>query len=272
MTIAAVAVLALSATDAFAQNTRANANANAKLKRGDTFTVLPTVITSVTVARDAAGVPFGLVANGLVGMQPFSAPLLVSVSDEVSAAAACPILNLELAPIHLDVLGLVVDTSAICLDVTANSGQGLLGDLLCGIAGLLSSGSLIGGIDGILAGLTESQIARLDRGLTQLFNQSVFIPASQTDALQTASCDILNLALGPLDLNLLGLQVELDDCADGPVTVDISARAGALLGDLLGGLLCNLGGAFNGSLTPPVLAVLRNVADLINSILALGAA
>ena len=31
--------------------------------------------------------------------------------------------------------------------------------------------------------------------------------------------DILNLSLGPVDLNLLGLDVQLDDCEGGPVTV-----------------------------------------------------
>ena len=45
-------------------------------------------------------------------------------------------------------------------------------------------------------------------------------------------------ALGPVDLNLLGLQVHLDNCHNGPVTVDITAQSGPgkLLGNLLGGL------------------------------------
>jgi hypothetical protein len=270
MTIAVAAVMALSAPDAFAQNTNANAQANAKIKKGNAFTVLPTVITSVTFDA-VTGV---LTANGLVGSQPFSAPLTMSAvplpTDGLSAAAACPILNLELGPINLNLLGLQVETSQICLDVTANSGQGLLGDLLCGIANLLSNGALL---STVLGGLSPADLARLDSGLTQLLNQSVFIPISQSSALQGASCNVLNLALGPLDLNLLGLRVELDDCANGPVTVDVRAVPGAgLLGDLLSGLLCNLGGLFNGSLTPPVLAILRNIADLIGSILALGVA
>ena len=35
-----------------------------------------------------------------------------------------------------------------------------------------------------------------------------------------------------MDLTLLGLNVHLDDCEDGPVTVDITARRGQLLGNL----------------------------------------
>lgn len=46
-----------------------------------------------------------------------------------------------------------------------------------------------------------------------------------------ASCDILHLDLGPLDLNLLGLQVHLNE-----VVLDITAQPGS--GNLLGNLLC----------------------------------
>jgi hypothetical protein len=52
--------------------------------------------------------------------------------------ASCRILTLDLGPLNLDLLGLVVDLSAISLDVTAVPGAGnLLGNLLCAVAGLL---------------------------------------------------------------------------------------------------------------------------------------
>lgn len=47
----------------------------------------------------------------------------------------------------------------------------------------------------------------------------------------TGTCDILHLELGPLDLDLLGLVVHLDQ-----VVLDIDAEAGP--GNLLGNLLC----------------------------------
>ncbi len=60
----------------------------------------------------------------------------------IGARGSCRILHLELGPIHLDVLGLVVDTNRIVLDVTAQSGPGnLLGNLLCAIANALNSGA-----------------------------------------------------------------------------------------------------------------------------------
>jgi hypothetical protein len=70
------------------------------------------------------------------------------------------------------------------------------------------------------------------------------------------SCDILNLVLGPLDLNLLGLQVHLDK-----VVLNIVAQSGA--GNLLGNLLCAVAGLLDNSGT------LTQISDILNSILAI---
>lgn len=61
--------------------------------------------------------------------------------------------------------------------------------------------------------------------------QLVQVPL-EAEGVEAGECDILRLALGPIDLDLLGLVVELDDCDDGPVIVEIDAIAGeGLLGD-----------------------------------------
>jgi hypothetical protein len=58
---------------------------------------------------------------------------------------ACDILHLELGPLDLDLLGLVVHLDKVVLDITAQPGGGLLGDLLCSIAGLLEgNGNALG--------------------------------------------------------------------------------------------------------------------------------
>ena len=54
---------------------------------------------------------------------------------------ACEILTLELGPIDLDLLGLVVETSEICLFVYAEPDGGLLGRLLCNLTNLLDRGA-----------------------------------------------------------------------------------------------------------------------------------
>ena len=74
----------------------------------------------------------------------------------------------------------------------------------------------------------------------------------------TASCEILNLTLGPLDLNLLGLAVHLNQ-----VVLNITAVPGA--GNLLGNLLCSVANLLNGG--GPLSTLLNSVANLLNQIL-----
>ena len=71
-------------------------------------------------------------------------------------------------------------------------------------------------------------------------------------------CDILNLVLGPLDLNLLGLEVHLDT-----VVLDIIAVPGA--GNLLGNLLCAVAGLLDP--TSPLDALLGQLLGLLEDIL-----
>jgi hypothetical protein len=72
-----------------------------------------------------------------------------------------------------------------------------------------------------------------------------------------ATCDILHLVLGPLDLDLLGLQVHLNQ-----VVLDIVAATGA--GNLLGNLLCAITGLLDGG---PLGAQLGQLVNLLNQIL-----
>lgn len=70
------------------------------------------------------------------------------------AQASCRILDLTLGPLHLDLLGLVVDLNRVHLTITAESGPGnLLGNLLCAIAGLLDRNPGAGPLAAILNSL-----------------------------------------------------------------------------------------------------------------------
>ncbi|MCD4535925.1 hypothetical protein LRP67_17695 [Nocardioides sp. cx-169] len=71
-----------------------------------------------------------------------------------------------------------------------------------------------------------------------------------------ATCDILDLVLGPLDLDLLGLRVHLDR-----VVLTIIAATGA--GNLLGNLLCAVTGLLDGGLN----GLLGRLVLLLNRIL-----
>lgn len=62
-----------------------------------------------------------------------------------TAGDSCKILTLDLGPLHLDVLGLVIDLNEVNLDITAVGGAGnLLGNLLCAVTGLLDGNGLTG--------------------------------------------------------------------------------------------------------------------------------
>jgi hypothetical protein len=78
--------------------------------------------------------------------------------------------------------------------------------------------------------------------------QNVAIPIAAI----TGTCSILHLDLGPLSLNILGLQVDLSR-----VILDITAQTGA--GDLLGNLLCAVANLLNNP---------TGLAQLLNQILA----
>ena len=67
-----------------------------------------------------------------------------------------------------------------------------------------------------------------------------------------STCQILHLDLGPLNLNLLGLQVSLNQ-----VVLDINAQSGP--GNLLGNLLCSVANLLNNP---------SGLASLLNQILA----
>ena len=85
--------------------------------------VLPLTITGVQVQNGQ------LVALGTLGGTAFTAPLTVTATP--TADPTCPILNLQLAPIHLNLLGLHVDTSAICLSITANPATATCSAICC---------------------------------------------------------------------------------------------------------------------------------------------
>ena len=86
------------------------------------------------------------------------------------------------------------------------------------------------------------------------------LPTTKAIGAAAASCDILNLTLGPLDLNLLGLVIHLDR-----VVLDIRAEPGS--GNLLGNLLCAVANLLNGlnlsSVLQQLVAALNNLLNAL---------
>jgi len=73
-------------------------------------------------------------ANGFAFDQTDSADTM----NRMAMQQSCSVLTLVLGPLHLDLLGLVVDLNQVILLINAVPGAGaLLGNLLCGVLGLL---------------------------------------------------------------------------------------------------------------------------------------
>lgn len=103
--------------------------------------------------------------------------------------------------------------------------------------------------NGLLSGTLTDALGTIIGTVT---NIPVTLPVAAS-----GTCQILNLTLGPLDLNLLGLTVHLNQ-----VVLNITAQQGP--GNLLGNLLCAVANLLNN----PGSGVLNGVANLLNQILA----
>jgi len=226
--------------------------------------IIPT-ITSVALVNGvltATGTATAVI-HGRTTTVPFSAPIDVTASPNPDPNDPCAILDLRLGPIHLNLLGLDVQTSPICLVLTGFPNGGLLGQLLCGLANALNNGIPL--ID-FLGALPPDQLNRLLGGITDILNGTLsnLYNATLTSIQQVGlhhTCAILHLELGPLNLTLLGLNVVLDNCANGAVTVDITAVTGQ--GNLLGNLLCELLGGNLINLGTTLQAILNQIIGLL---------
>lgn len=183
------------------------------------------------------------------------------------------VMSLGLASVGIGAASAVSDTTS-SRSVVGKSDQGKIKST---VVGRTSEGGKVTGSftptkfvdrDGVLyaKGFLQGKIKDTDGSVTR-FSGIKKMPVkkingtSVTDARTTsraAACDILNLVLGPLDLNILGLEVRLQR-----VVLDIVAVPGA--GQLLGNLLCAVAGLLDGS---PLAGLLGQLRNLLNQILA----
>jgi hypothetical protein len=90
--------------------------------------------------------------GGVIGTITTGVSLLLSAINVVQQGGQCTILHLELGPLDLNLLGLMVHLDKVVLDITAQQGGGLLGDLLCAIANVLNNpSSLVNLLNNLLA-------------------------------------------------------------------------------------------------------------------------
>jgi hypothetical protein len=111
-------------------------------------------------------------------------------------------------------------------------------------------------VNGVLeaAGQLKGTLTDADGTSLGSVSQTATLPVqTSAAAAPVAACNVLNLVLGPLNLNLLGLVVTLNE-----VHLNITAVPGSLLGDLL----CDVANLLNGG------GLLSELSTLLNEILA----
>jgi hypothetical protein len=147
--VAAFAVTAATATAA----PPARGTISAPITAAQSGGTLNGVFNITNFATNAAG---QLVANGTFSgtavvdgvTQTLTNAVASTVVTNQATGGGCQILDLTLGPLHLDVLGLVVDLNQVHLNITAQPGPGnLLGNLLCSVAHLLDSNGGGGGLN-----------------------------------------------------------------------------------------------------------------------------
>ena len=246
--VAAVAALAAAATatssGATAQAPAATPNAVTQIgsvnvtlkigkfvKRGNS---LVAVGTAVAQFAPTAANPLGL--PGATTTKSFTARV-IALRRFDAAQRICPVLDLRLGPLDLNLLGLMVHLDTVHLRITANSRGGVLGSLFCSLSRarvpLAQSAKRLTRVAKI-SGLSTKGV-RLGVPLYQATSGTSSTLTTNPDvAAPLAICPVLDLTLGPLDLNLLGLMVHLDK-----VHLTITADSS---GGILGQLLCGLAG------------------------------
>ncbi len=101
-------------------------------------------------------------------------------------------------------------------------------------------------VNGVVSAVGTLTGTLTSNGVVTTILRTVTIPLNA--AATQAACDVLHLELGPLNLNLLGLVITLNQ-----VVLDIDAQSGP--GNLLGNLLCSVAGLLD---NPGGLAALLN--------------
>jgi hypothetical protein len=158
------------------------------------------------------------------------------------------ILELFVAPSHLETLGGVIDISPVRFSISAHAGDGLvLGNAMAALSNLFNP-PLPSQVD------IDAINQQLSNVLGQVNSQFGSIPAADVPTTQPNDGDALTFSIPKIDMHLLGLELETD-----AVTVDALAQAapGALLGNVWTADLNTR------TTTPDKLAQMTNTADAV---------
>lgn len=176
----------------------------------------------------------GLVALGTQSARLDGQAARQKATFAVSKGGSCNVLTLNLQQLHLQLLGLDLVTSAINLKITGQQSQSL-GALFCKLSRSLKLTT---------AKSARAAAATLNRHLhghplhAVRFDAPLPVVTAQAAQAPAGGCKVLDLVLGPLNLDLLGLVVNLyGPTPTTPVEVHVTANPA---GGILGTVFCKL--------------------------------
>lgn len=179
---------------------------------------------------------------------------------DTANVATVPVLDLFVAPVHLNLLGALVDTSPIHLTITAHSGPGLvLGNVVADLANLfnppLPSTLTLDQVNSAL----ENLLSELNAQIPNIGSAPVTTPTTSNGTDQ-----VLALSVPPIDVNLLGLVLQTSQIQ---VNADAITGNGDLLGNVLTTLLNTLGATPQNlnTLNTDLNALLAKVVGVLNA-------
>ncbi len=163
----------------------------------------------------------GLVTAKLTDDTGHTTTVKTTVALAASAGKGCTVLTLDLQQLNLVLLGLTAHLDRVHLTITGNPNGGVLGSLFCKLAKAKVSVARASAARAVNTELRRHREHML-RFTTWLTPQT-----TRSDA-ATSTCPVLDLIVGPLNLTLLGLDVNLNQ-----VHLNVTAtRGGGALGDL----------------------------------------
>lgn len=165
----------------------------------------------------------GTVSAKLTDQDGHTTLLKAPVALRASSGGSCQVLDLDLKQLNLVLLGLNVHLDEVHLTVTGRSQGGVLGSLFCKLAHAKATAARAAVARSMNVSLRHHPLDPV--GFTVQVHPAVASAAA-------ATCPVLDLTLGPLDLNLLGLVVDLNK-----VHLTITATQG---GGTLGDTFCSL--------------------------------
>lgn len=166
----------------------------------------------------------GLVTATLTDNQGHRSTTRTRVAIVATTGGGCRVLHLYLKELTLSLLGLNAHLDRVVLDITGDARGGVLGSLFCKLAHAKVASARASAVRALNAAVSRH------RGHVMAFTANVSPKATASSANPT--CQVLDLVVGPLNLQLLGLVVNLNR-----VHLTVTATRGQ---GVLGDLFCTL--------------------------------